>query len=215
MASKRKAKAVVAKPKQQKTVAVTDVLSDKERLFIEMYFICELNGTEAALAVYDTTNRAVAATIAWENLRKPEIRRRVDARLDEYHLQANEVLARLAYHARGSMVDFIDPDSGTIDLKKAKEAKALGLIKRYKTKFMTTTKAAIGNDGEPTTEEIETIEIELELYDAQAALVHVGKHLNLFTDKSINLNLDLTKTSDEDLMLLSQGKIPAHLVGGK
>jgi hypothetical protein len=35
-------------------------------------------------------------------------------------------------------------------------------------------------DGTPVTE----VDVELELYDAQAALVHIGRHHKLFTDKS-------------------------------
>lgn len=199
-------------------------LTDKQRLFVEQYFICGLNGTEAALVVYDTTDREVAAAIGGENLRKPSIRAHVDARLDQFHLSANEVLARLAFHARGSMEHFIDPASGTIDLKKAEQAKQLGLIKRFKTKFTTTTKQtaplSMADDDEKrqrvTTEESEVMEIEVELHDAQSALNLLGKHLNLFTDKSINLNLtpdDLKKMSVEELEQLAAGK-PVTRIGG-
>ncbi len=182
-------------------VARAPVPTDQQTLWLEQYFICGLNATEAALIAYNTTDREVAASIGSENLRKPYLRSRINERLDEFHLSANEVLARLAFMARGTMEEFIDADSQTIDLRKAKQAKKLGLIKKFKTKFITTTKTDV--DGN--TEDIEVAEIELELYDAQAALVHVGKHLNLWnTDTNININL--TQLSDEELRQVAAGK---------
>lgn len=192
-------------------------LTDKQRLFIEHYFICGLNATEAALAVYDAKNRENASRIGSENLRHPAIRARIDERLDQFHLSANEVLARIAFHARGSMEDFIDPDSGTIDLKKAKQAKQLGLIKRYKTKFTTTSKqsapTSLADDEEKvkrvTTEETEVMEIELELYDAQAALRDLGKHHKLFgPDIEVNFlaGRKMEDLSIEELQQIKAGK---------
>lgn len=193
----------MARRKQQSSIVIDvhpdDGLTDLQRLFIDNYFIYNLNGTEAALASFNTTDRATAAAMAYEYLSKPHIRARVEARLDEFHLGANEVLARLAYHARGSMDDFIDPDSNTINLSKAARAKQLGLIKRFKTKFTTTTHT----DKDGATHETEISEIELELYDAQAALVHLGKHLNLF---SADVNINILNCTDEELQQLAEGK---------
>jgi hypothetical protein len=200
--------------KQLTTTTRANKLTDKQRMFIEQYFICGLNGTEAAMQVYDCKDRNVARVVATENLAKPAIRAHVDARLAEYHLTADEVLSRLAFHARGSMDDFIDADSGTIDLSKAHKAKQLGLIKKYKTKFTTTTKqtapVSLADSDEKrkrvTTEEVEVMEIELELYDQQAALVHLGKHLGLFTaDVNIN-NYNLSNLSDDQLARLAKGE---------
>jgi hypothetical protein len=186
------------KPKAGNAVAVQpkDGLTDLKRLFIENYFICNLNGTEAALATFGTEDRATAASMAYEYLRLPEIASRVADRLAEYHLSANEVLARLAFMARGSMEEFVDADSLTIDLKKAKAAKKLGLIKKLRTKFTTFT----DKDGG----ESETTEIELELYDAQSALVHIGKHHSLWNDGNININFN--NLTDEQLEQLASGK---------
>ena len=176
-------------------------------MFIEQYFICKLNGTEAAWIAYDCKDRAVAASIASEVLRKPEIRARVDARLAEFHMHANEVLSRMAFDARGTMEDFVDPDSGVIDLRKAKAAHSLGLLKRYKNKFTTYT----SKDGDET----ETNEVEIELYDGQAARRDLGKHLGLFIERNVNLNLDLTQATDEELRQIKEGKIPPRLLSGK
>lgn len=170
-------------------------LTDKQKMFVEAYFICHLDATEAAMQVYDCKDRSVARSIGAENLAKPAIRARVDARLAQFHLTADEVLARIAFHARGSMAEFLDPDSGVIDTAHAKDAQALGLIKRYRTKQIINLK-----------DDTETLETEVELYDAQAALRDLGKHLGLFIERNVNLNFDPRKLSDEELRQLVEGK---------
>lgn len=184
-------------------------LTDRQRLFIEQYFTLGLNGTEAALAVYNCSTRESAAVQASVLLRNPNVRAHINDRLDQFHLSANEVLARIAFHARGSMEEFIDPDSGTIDLKKAKQAKQLGLIKRYKTKFTTfTTK-----DGD----ESETVETEIELYDAQAALRDLGKHHKLFgSDIEVNIlaGRRMEDLTVEELQALANNKPLPPKAGG-
>jgi len=156
------------------------------------------------MQVYNPKDRDVAASMASDLLSLPKVRACVDQRLDQFHLSANEVLARLAFHARGSMEYFLDPDSLTIDLRKAKQAKQLGLIKKFRSKITTMT----DKDGAET----EIIETELELYDAQAALVHIGKHLGLFNaDVNINFNM----LSDEQLEQLANGKKVVTIEAGK
>lgn len=178
--------------KQIATTTKANKLTDKQRMFIEQYFICGLNGTEAAMLTYDCKDRAVARALASENLAKPAIRARVDERLAEVGMSAQEVLARIAQHARGTLDDFIDEGSGTIDMKAAKKAKSLHLVKRFKTKFIT------GEDSE-------VLETEIELYDAQAALRDLGKHYGLFgSDASVNINV--TNMTDEQLEALANGK---------
>lgn len=189
-------------------IVVDDGMTDQQRLFVEQYFINGMNATEAALAVYDTTDRHVAQVMGSENLSKPVIRARINERLDQFHLTANEVLARFAFHARGSMEEFIDVDSGTIDLKKARDGKKLGLIKKFRTKFTTTTKTT-GDGKRAITEEIEVLETEIELHDAQAALVHLGKHLGLFQPE-VNIN-NFNMLTDDQLEALANGK-PVQVV---
>lgn len=205
--AKRKTRAVVPQDMQDAVGVLS--LSDREQMFVEQYFLCGLNGTEAALATWNTTTRNSAAAMASQELSKPHVRAAVNARLDEYHMGANEVLARIANDARGTMEDFVDPDSGTIDLKKAASAKALGLIKRYKTRFITTTRTI----AKGTTEEVETVETEIELYDGQSARRDLAKHLGLLTERSLNVNVDLSALTDEELDLVRSGKqLPPRVV---
>lgn len=188
--------------KPSAVVRKRDALTDKQRLFIEMYFICGLNATDAAMQVYDCKDRHVARAVGAENLAKPAIRARVDERLAQFQATADEVLARTTFFARGSIASFIDPDSGVIDLSKAKEAADLGLIKRYRTKQIINAK-----------DDTETVETEIELYDAQASLRDLGKHFGLWNDGAVNINFN--QLSDADLEALAAGKKVISVEAGK
>lgn len=137
-------------------------LTDKQQRFIDAYFNCNLNATKAAkLAGYsDKTARQMGT----ENLSKPVIRTEIDRRMAEMAMPPGEVIARLSQHASSSMEDFIKRDGNLafLDLEKAEQANQLHLIKKFK----------ITKRG-----------IEVELHDSQAALVHLGRHYGLFTDK--------------------------------
>lgn len=74
----------------------------KQAAFIDFY-IETLNGTEAArLAKYKGDDNTLAV-IAWENLRKPKIRKEIDQRLTDRTMSANEVIARLDDQARANI----------------------------------------------------------------------------------------------------------------
>jgi hypothetical protein len=138
-------------------------LTGKQRLFVEFYLI-HLNATKAAeLAGYQGDYGSLRV-IGHENLTKVNIRSAIDKALAERVMGKHEVLSRLAEHARTDMGDFITIKHGLpfFDLEKAEEAAKLRLIKKFKN----------SENG-----------IELELYDAQAALVHLGKYHKLFTDR--------------------------------
>ena len=183
--------------KKRNAVAVKDKLSDKQQMFIDAYFICGMNGTEAAAQAGYAGDRDVLAVQASRLLSNVKVRARINELLEQFHLGRDEALARLAYMARGSMEDFIDENTGAIDTLKAKRAHQLHLVKKYKSKVTTfTTKD--GNEGE-------IVETEVELHDAQAALVNIGKHLGLF-QADTNININLTQLSDEELRALSEGK---------
>lgn len=136
-------------------------LRDKQQAFIAHYLAC-LNATEAARRAGYSEKTAHA--IGWENLRKPEIRAAIDARLKELHLSSDEVLARLSEMAVADMDDFITPIKGgaRLDIRKAKERGKLHLVKKF----------SKGKNG-----------TSIELHDAQAALVQLGRYHGLFVDK--------------------------------
>lgn len=57
-------------PKKQTSVSELRRLTPKQNMFVQAY-ANSLNGTDAAMAAYDTKKRSVAQVIASENLRKP------------------------------------------------------------------------------------------------------------------------------------------------
>lgn len=82
-------------------------------------------------------------------------------------MSADEVKVRLTDQARGDMADFIMAGIPSIDLDKAEKAGKLHLLKSIS--------HTIG-------EKTDTVKIEL--YDAQAALVHLGKMHGLFVERT-------------------------------
>lgn len=146
----------------------------KQQAFIDAYFACNFNATEAARRAGYSGEYDTLRSIASENLAKPNIREAIDARMRAMRMGADEVLARLSFIASGSFEDFLDPDSMSIDLKKAKKAERLGLIKKVKITTIVTSHA----DRDTQTETIE-----FELHDPVRAMELLGKHHKLFTDK--------------------------------
>jgi len=169
----------------------TDGLTDRQRVFVSEYTRI-WNATEAArIAGYKDP---VAS--GYENRLKPEVKAAIDARLKAHHLGADEVLARLADHAMGSMEDFIsvrvNPETEqpepVIDIEKARQAGKLHLIKKIR----------IDDKGTA-----------IELYDADAALTLVGKHHELFTEKQkIEGEVTTRITNLNDLLKIAYGPKP-------
>lgn len=150
-------------------------LTNKERLFVEHYLIC-WNASEAARRAGYSEKSAYQSGCA--NMKKPNVSRAIEARISETAMSADEVLLRLAEHARGDMGDFLNiGESGDfkIDLEKAKKKGKLRLISKAKT-----ITRLVGEDKTPETT------IEIDLYDAQSALSLLGKHHKLFTEKIEN-----------------------------
>src|SRR5687768_16074135 len=100
-------------------------LSKKHRAFIDQYFLCRFNGTEAYMRVYNPKGgRASARVMASELLAMPNISAEVESRLADVHMSANEALELLADIARGDMAELMDVTSMgfSMDMAKAKEA---------------------------------------------------------------------------------------------
>lgn len=167
-------------------------LTDKQSVFVDEY-LKTFNATQAAiLAGYSPKT---AYSVGWENLRKPEVSSVISQRMTESAMGADEVLARLADHARASMGDFWDVSTEgqpTLNLANAKAKSRLHLIKKMKVK---TTRRSWTENDEPVSDT--TTEIDFELYDAQAALQLLGKNHDLFIDKlQVKIEKELNKTLD-------------------
>lgn len=147
------------------------MLTDKQRAFVEEY-LQSFNATQAAIAAGYSGKTAHAT--GWENLRKPEIAEAVQKRLQEKAMSADEVLMRLAEHARGDMGAWLT-DDGEIDISEMKKANATRLLRKVKRTYRSG-ETESGGTWEET-------RVEVEIHDAQAALVHLGRHHKIFTDK--------------------------------
>lgn len=138
-------------------------LSNKQRAFVEHYLIC-WNASEAArCAGYSRKNANVVGPRLLANV---GIKAAIDARLTELQMSADEILVRFTEQARGSMADFVDVNTTTIDLKKAKRARKLHLLKS-----LTRTVGEF------------TDTVKIELYDAQQALAHLARIRGMYVDK--------------------------------
>lgn len=160
-------------------------LSAKHQQFVNEY-LKAWNGTTAYLRAYPHVNADTARANGARLLADASVSEAIRQRITENAMTADEVLARLAKHARGSMADFlnVNANGATIDLVKAAESEQLDIVR----KFTQTTKRY----GET---EIE--EVTIDLYDAQSALLNMGKHLDLFSDKlTLKLEKELKSALD-------------------
>lgn len=145
-------------------------LTNRQQAFVEHYLRI-WNATEAARqAGYSAKTAQEQGSRLLSNV---IIQGQISERLAQLKMGADEVLTRLSSHARGTMDDFIKmlPVPSTsdtnawvavLDLAKAKSLGALHLVKKFRADV----------DG-----------VTIELYDAQAALVQLGRHHKLFTDR--------------------------------
>lgn len=148
-------------------------LTNKQRAFVEAY-LTHWNASKAARDAGYSVRQS-----GHETLSNPVIQEAIKQRLAEKAMSADEVLVRLAEHARGSIAAFLRTDGTSragFDFRQESAQASLHLIKKY----------AI--DGGKVT---------LELYDAQAALVHIGRHHGLFVDKTALTDPTGTKPYDD------------------
>ena len=146
-------------------------LTNKQREFINQYFLCNMNGTEAVIqAGYQCKNRQTAAAIASENLRKTHVREAIEKRLEENTISANQVLHILSVQALGDIRYVMSGEEPSI--RTALENNATATIKKWKKRRVVTEKTTI-------------TEVEIELHDPQAAAVQLGRYYKLFTDKIV------------------------------
>jgi hypothetical protein len=136
---------------------VAEGLTTKQQAFVEAYLANGFNATAAArLLKYANPDRQ-----GYRLLRNVEIAAVIRQELSERAMPADEVLARLAEQARGTMDDFLD-ENGKIDLKQGRDRGKLHLLKSR----------SVTKEGE-----------RIELYSAQSALELLAKHHALLTEK--------------------------------
>jgi len=161
-------------------------LKPKQRAFVFEY-LKDFNATQAAIRAGYSPK--YAGTNCDKLLKNTNISAKIDEEFEKRAMSANEVLSRMADIARGSAEDYLTIDKhgyAGLDLHKMKEAGKLHLVKKY----------SVTKNG--------TV---LELYDAQAALVQMGKQHGLFPNKqelSHSGNINLTELSDDELRTIAE-----------
>lgn len=145
---------------------IRTALTSKQRLFVESFLETWNATTAAKRAGYAHPNKQ-----GWQTLNRPLVAEAIAERIKEAAMGADEILARLTQQARASVGEFL---SVTID-EDGKQHFDIDWSKVIEKGYLVK-KAGMTSYGP-----------QIELYDAQAALVHLGRHLGLFTD-----NIDVT-----------------------
>jgi hypothetical protein len=121
------------------------------------------------------------------------VKKSIERRISELKMSADEILLRYAEQARGEYEQYVNSD-GTVNIADMKEAGKLHLIKS-----ITPMK-----EGE-----------RIEFYDSQTALAQLGKHLGLMTDRTINIDIDVSKLDDRQLERIAAGEDPLAVMADK
>ena len=162
-------------------------MTKRQKLFVEEYLI-DLNATQAAIrAGYSPES---AYSIGSENLKKPEIRARIEKAMAERSrrtgINQDRVLQELAKIGFANIRDVVDPNTAKV-LLDAKE-EDLACIQSIKVK---------PNEW--------GIEREVKMYDKKAALVDIGRHLGMFKDNLAISGLDKEKSKLDDILEQMRG----------
>ena len=168
-------------------------LNPKQRLFVEYYLgVAHLNATKAArLAGY-----AEPGQQGHRLLKNVQIAEAIKERVAEAAMAADEALYRLADHARATIEDFMEEGEEFVRLETGRRNGKLHLIRKF------------GWDKEG--------RLAIELHDAQAALIQIGRHHGLFTDRNdVTLNgKSLRELSDAELLAAATGAAPRNAAAG-
>jgi phage terminase small subunit len=160
-------------------------LTNKQRAFVEHYLVC-WNASEAARrAGYSKKNANVVGPRLLANV---GINAEIEARFAKLGMSADEVIARLTAQGRGSLSPFIRVNGEDIwvDLTSEEAQANLHLLKEIETE-----RRRYGKDEHA----VEEFKVKVKIHDPQAALVHLGRHHKLFTDK---MELDDSERTDEE-----------------
>lgn len=152
-------------------------MNGKQQLFAEHYIKLQ-DATKATIAAgYSARTAGSQGHRLLKNVEiSAYVRERTEAALRRVKMEADEVLERLSEHARGSIGDFIqiDKETGEPSFDLRGKQKPVHLLRKIKTRRTVT------STGDTETAVTET---EFELYSAQEALIALGRHHKLFTDK--------------------------------
>ena len=164
-------------------------MTKKQKRFVEEYLI-DLNATQAAIRAGYSPDTAYS--IGNENMKKPEIKAKIDKAMAERSkrtgVNADRVVRELAKIAFVNADDVIDAETATLKPDAAREDTAAIQSVKVKT---------FGEDG---------LEREIKMADKLKALELLGKHLGMFKDKvELSGTLETEKNKLDDLIQQMRG----------
>lgn len=164
-------------------------LSKKHQQFVAEYLKC-FNGVQAYMAVYKGASYQTAVVNASKLLTNTNIQEEINEYKNSVLMQVDEAMKLTNDIARGDIAQMMDISSVgfNLDMSKAQELGLTGLIKKVKQK---TTTFIAKKESE---EDREITELEIELYDRQAALRDILKMHGKFIDRT-----ELTGKDGKDL----------------
>jgi phage terminase small subunit len=145
---------------------VASELNQRQQDFVVAYLT---HGNATAAAIEAGYSEKTAHVIASNLLRNIKVKSKIAEETASRAMPAEEVIWRLSEQARADIGDLMDED-GFIDLAKAKRSKMTRHIRKIRQ--VQTTDGEMLNNA-----------IELEIHDAQKALITLAKHYGLLIDR--------------------------------
>lgn len=180
-------------------------LTAKQRSFVREYLV-DLNATQAAIrAGYAESGASVEGTRLLANAKvKAAVDAAMKLRSDRTQITADRVLKELAKIGFADIRKAIKWESALVTEEDNPDGGDVAIIKRIVTnQVQLVSSDDIDDDTAAAISEISQNTsggIKLKLHDKKAALVDLGRHLGLFTDKvSVNIN-NLDAMTDEQLI---------------
>lgn len=102
-------------------------LTPRQRAFIDQYFLCNMNATQAAIAVGCKNGPGIRAQ-AYRLLHHEGVQAAIRLRLEEEHMSAVELLRAIARDARGLFGQYLDPKTGELNLSQMEADGTLHLV---------------------------------------------------------------------------------------
>lgn len=158
-------------------------ITKRQEIFVAEYLV-DLNATRAAKSAgYSANGADVTGSKLLRNPKVAEaIAKKSEKRLEKLEISAEWVLRELRLLAGANMLDYIQTcpnGSARVDLSKLTRDQAAAIGEITVEEF--TERTGEDEDGKPALENVKRTKFKLT--DKRAALVDLGKHLKLFTDR--------------------------------
>ena len=170
-----------------------DALKPQHRLWVDCY--CRTwNQTLATMQSGFTQNYDSARTQGSVIFAMPNIQRALAERFAAIQMSTDELLARQATLARGTISPFIAED-GTVDLTSEDAKNNLHLIRRIRTRR----RIESGEDNH----EAETVDVDIEIHDPQRAIETLARVSGLLRDRQEqNITIDISAMTERVIGML-------------